>query len=578
MMEKQMLRRRGVLKIGGVLFLTPAVSTVGEAESRSPDEKSMGLLTQIGRYESGVYNEDAAEIPTYDASTERAFVVDANETSVDVLDLSDPSAPTLINSIRITDVWKDPGPANSAAARDGVVAVAVAAEPKTQPGRIFFYDTKSLALLNSVIVGILPDMVTFTPNGESLLVACEGEPNESYDCDPPGTVNILDVSHGVQNVDVSTAGFEKYNSEAAALRKKGVRIYGPNATVAQDLEPEYIAVSADSETAYVVLQENNAIAVVDIAEVTVRDIVPLGYKDFSLPSNGLDAIDDGQIDIEPQPLFGVYQPDSIGAYTVEGETYLVTANEGDPRSYDGFTEFGVLIEESGMFGLDTDDDGHIDVPVDEARFDKSTLSSLEGLEVSTDLGDVNNDGRLEELYIYGGRSFAIWKPTDAGIKLVFESGDMIESVIADLVSEGKLPKAAFNTDSDSIKLDEESPAAGPQPEGVVVGNVDGIDYAFIGLEKIGGVMAFDISTPQKPVFVDYTNNRIFDFAELGLTGPDPDLAKALESGKLEAGAAGDLAPEGLTFVPVEDSPTDNALLIVANELSGTTTIYEIAKK
>ncbi|WP_435156526.1 choice-of-anchor I family protein [Haladaptatus sp. DFWS20] len=571
------MRRRNVLKLGGALFLTPTLSTVGGAESRNIDEKSAGVLTQIGRYESGVYNEDAAEIPTYDANTERAFVVDANETAVDVLNLSDPSAPTLVDSIRITDVWSNPGPANSAAARDGVVAVAVAADPETLPGRIFFYDTESLDLLNSITVDILPDMVTFTPDGKSLLVACEGEPNDSYDRDPRGSVNILDVSSGVQNVAVSTAGFQKFDSEAAALRKKGVRIYGPDATVAQDLEPEYIAVSDDSKTAYVVLQENNAIAVVDIDAASVRDIVPLGCKNFSLPGNALDAIDDGRIDIETQPLFGIYQPDSIDAYTVDGETYLVTANEGDPRGYDGFTEFGVLVEENGTFGLDTDDDGGIDVSIDESRFDRSTLSSLEGLEVSTDLGDVNDDGKLEELYIYGGRSFAIWRPTDDGIELVFESGDMIESVIADLISDGTFPEAAFNTGSDSIELDEESPAAGPEPEGVAVGNVDGIDYAFIGLEEIGGIMVFDISTPQEPVFIEYANNRIFDFAELGLTGSDPDLADALESGELEAGAAGDLAPEGLTFVPAEDSPIDNSLLIVANELSGTTTVYEATK-
>lgn len=577
MTERQTLGRRSVLKLGGALFLTPAVSTVGGAESRHLDEKSMGLLTQIGRYESGVYNEDAAEIPTYDARTERAFVVDANETSVDVLDISDPSNPTLVDSIRITDVWQNPGPANSAAARDGVVAVAVAADPETEPGRIFFYDTKSLDLLNSVTVGFLPDMVTFTPDGESLLVACEGEPNDSYDIDPPGSVNIIDVSRGVQNVDVATAGFQKFNSEKEALRKKGVLIYGPNATVAQDLEPEYIAVSADSKTAYVILQENNAIAIVDIAQASVRDIVPLGIKNFSLPRNALDAIDDKRIDIKPQPLFGVYQPDSIDAYTVEGETYLVTANEGDPRGYSGFTEFGTLIEENGTFGVDTNDDGRIDVPIDESRFDRCTLSSLVGLRVSSIFGDVNDDGILEELYIYGGRSFAIWKPTDDGIDLVFESGDMIESTIADLISKGKLPKAAFNTGSDSIQLDEESPKAGPQPEGVAVGTVDGTDYAFMGLEEVGGVMVFDISTPQKPVFVQYVNNRIFDFTELGLTGPNPNLAEALESGELAAGAAGDLAPEGLTFVPAEDSPTDNSLLIVANELSGTTTIYEATK-
>ncbi|MCO8244751.1 MULTISPECIES: choice-of-anchor I family protein [unclassified Haladaptatus] len=574
MTKRHTIGRRRFLGVTGSLFLASGLSTVGAATSGGHDQETTNVLRQTGRYETGVYNDDAAEIPTYDARTERAFVVDANESGVDVLDLSDPSAPSLVDSIRITDIWKDPGPTNSADAHDGILAVAVAAEPETRPGRIVFYDTRSLDLLNSVTVGRLPDMVTFTPDGDSVLAACEGEPNDSYSRDPRGSITVIDVSRGVQNADVATAGFQKFDSQRTALRKKGVRIYGPNATVAQDLEPEFIAISDDSKMAYVTLQENNAIAIVDIAAVSVRNIVPLGCKDFSLSKNGLDAINDGKIDIETQPLFGIYQPDSIGAYSVDGETYLVTANEGDPRSYDGFSESGVLIEEGGSFGLDSDDDGRIDVPIDESQFDRNTLSSLEGLEVSTDLGDCDNDGRLEELYIYGGRSFAIWKPTDGGLELVFESGNLIESTIADLISEGKFPEAAFNTGSNSIDLDEESPASGPEPEGIAVGTVDGVDYTFVGLEEIGGVMVFDVSNPQAPTFVEYVNNRIFDLAELGINGPHANLDDALERGDIEAGAAGDLAPEGLSFVPADDSPTDASLLIVANELSGTTTIYE----
>ncbi len=575
MTERHTIGRRRFLSVGGSLILTSGLSSVGGAQSDSRDTTSTNVLAQIGRYETGVYNDDAAEIPTYDAKTERAFVVDANESSVDALDISDPSTPTLIDSIRTKDAWEKVGPVNSAAARGGLLAVAVAADPETQPGRILFYSTSDLSLLRSIPVGRLPDMVTFTPDGRKVLAACEGEPNDSYSRDPRSSVSIIDVSRGVHDATVTTAGFRKFDSERATLRKKGVQIYGPNASVSQDLEPEYIAVSPDSKTGYVTLQENNALAIVDIPRACVRSVVPLGYKDFSLPENALDAIDDGMIDIETQPLYGMYQPDSIAAYSVGGETYLVTANEGDPRDYDGFSEVGLLVEENGAFGVDTDDDGRIDVPIDETEFSRNALSSLTGLEVTTERGDVDADGTLEELYIFGGRSFAIWKPTCDTVDLVFESGTMIESTIATLIEDGTFPKAAFNTDDDSIELDAESPMSGPKPEGIAVGAVDDVEYAFVGLEEISGVMVFDISRPEAPEFVQYENNRIFDPTELGLTGPDPDLNEALESGRLDAGAAGDLAPEGLLFVSAEDSPTDAPLLIVANEVSGTTTIYEL---
>ena len=272
---------------------------------------------------------------------------DANESSVDVLDISDPSTPKLVDTVRTADALETVGPTNSAAAREGLLVVAVAADPETKPGHVLFYDAKSLELLRSMTVGRLPDMVTFTPAGETVVVACEGEPDESYNRDPRSSINIIDVSRGVQNATVSSAGFRKFDSEKEALRERGVQIYGPNASVSQDLEPEYVAVSPDSKTAYVTLQENNSLAIVDIRRACVRSVVPLGYKDFSLPRNALDAIDDDTIDIETQPLYGMYQPDSIAAYAVDGETYLVTANEGDPRDYDGFSEVGVLVKENG---------------------------------------------------------------------------------------------------------------------------------------------------------------------------------------------------------------------------------------
>jgi hypothetical protein len=155
------------------------------------------------------------------------------------------------------------------------------------------------------------------------------------------------------------------------------------------------------------------------------------------------------------------------------------------------------------------------------------------------------------------------------VELVYESGDSLEQLQALY-----LPKE-FNSDDDSVNdLDGESTASGPEPEGVAAGYVDGVPVVFVGLEEVGGVAMFDLSDPTAPALVDYVNNRIFDPTELGLAA-DADLGDALEDGDIEAGEAGDLAPEGLLFIAAEDAPQGTPLLVVGNEVSGTTTIYEV---
>ena len=144
-------------------------------------------------------------------------------------------------------------------------------------------------------------------------------------------------------LDVRTAGF---SASIPQENSSSTRVFGPNATITKDLEPEYITVSHDSKTAWVTLQENNAIAMLDIPSATFTKIVGLGFKDHLLPANKLDASDrdvpgssnSGIINIRNWPVLGMYQPDSIASYRVKGKTYLVTANEGDARDYTGFSE------------------------------------------------------------------------------------------------------------------------------------------------------------------------------------------------------------------------------------------------
>ncbi len=222
-----------------------------------------------------------SEIAAYDAASDKIWVIGGS--AVDILD---PTAKSLSSSIELSSF----GTPNSVAISNGKAAVAVAAPVKTDAGSVRFYDTTSQSLLNSVTVGALPDAVFFTPNGSKALVANEGEPN-SYNqidsVDPVGSVSIIDTS----NYSVQTASFSNYNGQEASLRSQGIRIYGPNASAAQDLEPEYIAIDETGSKAYVTLQENNAVAIVDIPSATVNGIIPLGLKNHNLPGNGLDASD-----------------------------------------------------------------------------------------------------------------------------------------------------------------------------------------------------------------------------------------------------------------------------------------------
>ncbi len=497
-------------------------------------------LEVLGTYESGVFDGSAAEIVAHDPGSQRLFVTNAEEQTVNVLDVSDPTNPTAVVGVDPIDISGIGDTATSVAVHGGVVAVAVTADPETDPGHVAFFDTDG-NWLNTVQVGVLPDMIIFTPDGTKVLTANEGQPSEDYTIDPEGSVSIVDISGGVASATVTTASFTSFNGQEDALRAKGVRIFAPGASAAEDFEPEYIAVSADSTTAWVTLQENNAIAILDIGNAEFTSVEALGFKDHSFWRNGLDASNkDDVINIQPWPVQGMYQPDAIKAYTAgNGKTYLITANEGDARDYDGFSE------ETRVSKLDLDPDAF---PNAEELQEKENLGRLK---TTTALGDLDGDGDHDVIYSYGARSFSIW---DADGELVFDSGAEIEWVTAWLLPDD------FNSNNDeNDSFDARSDDKGPEPESVAIGQIGHRTYAFIGLERVGGIMVYDVSNPQHPKFQSYINNRDFD-------------------GDAEAGTAGDLGPEGMIFIAAADSPTGGPLLVVANEVSGTTTVYAIAPR
>ena len=463
-----------------------------------------------------------------------------------MLDLGIPAAPKLLATINVSSLG---GSVNSVAVHDGLVALAIEARPKTSPGLVAFYNAADLKLLGTVTVGALPDMLVFSGDGKTLLVANEGEPNsygQADSVDPEGSVSVVTVNRGGVAV-VATADFRQFLGQEAALRTSGVRIYGPGANAAQDIEPEYIALSDDGKSAYVTLQENNAIAIIDIASAKVTSIKPLGVKNHHLAGAGLDLSDeDGgtnpnsgtpAVKIGPQPVKGMYLPDGIASFSIKGVPYLVTANEGDARAdWPGFNEEKRVRE-------------HCPLGLDPAVFgsDAASLtfdSNLGRLRVSSapdgSKTGKNSAGQCTELFSFGARSFTIWS---SAIALVYDSGDDLEQRTKALAN------ANFNAGHDNNTLDSRSPNKGPEPEGVVVASFGAKTYAFIGLERVGGVMVYDVSVPTAPVFATYLNTR--------------------------SGATGDRGPEGLTLIMADKSPNGKPLLIVGNEVSGTTAIYQL---
>ncbi|MEE4301301.1 MAG: choice-of-anchor I family protein [Pseudomonadales bacterium] len=562
---------------------------------------SLTFLARARNPASG-FDESAAEIVSFDPATSRLFVVNAESGDIDVFDLTDPAAPVFDSTLDVdTDVAAaradvaapgDLGAANSVDVdtANGVLAVAIEADPSQEPGYVAFYQTDG-TFLSAVQVGALPDMLTFTPDASAVVVANEGEPSGDYQTDPEGSVSIIDVSGGaamLMDANVATADFTAFNGAVP----DGVRVFGPGATAAQDFEPEYVAVSADSTTAYVALQENNAVAVVDITTATVTDVIALGVKDHRLPGNELDAADDdGAINIRNWPIFGMYLPDAIAAYEVAGSTYIVTANEGDAREYfdetvpdqatcdaqggfdfdagDGCLVFidefdiedllatGATINLSqadiGGFLFDADGDG--DVDADDLATDASlgryavTTTTATGCDI-TDGADIGNC-TFDRLHGYGARSFSIFDATTR--QLVFDSGSDFERITAQRLGED------FNSDNDENGSgDSRSDAKGPEPEAVALGVIGGKTYAFIGLERVGGIMVYDVTVPEQSSFVQYVNPRDFSVA---------DVENPL--------GVVDLGPESIEFVPAADSPSGEALILVGNEVSGTINVFQV---
>lgn len=547
-----------------------------------PSEMSISGLTLVGTsIADAPFGTSAAEIVSYDSCTDKLYVVNAQAKKVDVLSLDKQGKPSSTGQIDLVSAAQQSGikigAANSVSAHEGLVAVAIENSNKQDKGIIALYRSDTLALITTYQAGSLPDMVSFSKDGRYLASANEGEPNADYSVDPEGSVTLVDLNNGPQKAVVTQIDFREFNQgqpRHSELSSK-VRISHPNATVAQDLEPEYLTFD-DKGSLYVALQENNAMATIDVASASVKSIVGLGGKSWQTAK--LDASNKDNIvsNLKSYPMLeGLYMPDSIASYSVNGETYVVTANEGDGREY-GFNTTQQQCDKQG-FKWDGDEQQNAEDYANKQDFCIAYVDEVRGKKLKVDpnhplaiaLKDNAQLARLkviksnqtlaadEKVQAFGARSFSIWNETG---ERVYDSGDEFASIV--FMKEAKY----FNSTNDNNNsADDRSDDKGVEPEAIEVANINGRHYAFIGLERHGGIMVYDVTEPAQALFITYVNNR--DFSQPVCTQVDDgDCDNDQYNPK-----AGDLGPESIEYFTRQG----NHFIAVGNEVSGTTSVFRI---
>ena len=558
------------LGLGLALQLGTAASAQGVPTGGYENGTAALNLTQIARYSAGQYNVDGGvmEIVAYNQATEWAYAINGQSGKLAAIPLAGLTAGAHVEALTGTEIdvkalveaedstFQYGDMTSVAISPDSTtLAAALQAQGSNDAGRVALFTCEedgTLTLEALVETGAQPDMVTFAGDGV-VLTADEGEPREGYGeniADPKGSVTVVDV----EAQESTVVDFSAFDSQRDQLAEDGI-VLKKGSAPSVDLEPEYIAVSGGK--AYVTLQENNAIAVLDIESQAFEGVYSAGFEDHSTTAIDLDKKDDAYDPQTYESLLGIRMPDGIAAFTVEGTTYLVTANEGDAREWGD--------EDQGTFYLSEDerDFGEEGVTSPTGAITAEN-SGLEGKVVFFKTEDF--DGLdPEKDYVFGGRSFTVFQATENGLEEVFTSGDDFEALTAQYVPE------YFNASNDNAVLDDRSGKKGPEAESVTVGTVDGKTYAFVALERTGGVMVYDVTDPAAITFVNYVNTRDF--------GTTVEGSEEYEDGELDKWVTGgDVAPEGLLFLDAASSPNGEPMLLAACEVSGTVAVYQLGSE
>ncbi|MCC6678967.1 MAG: choice-of-anchor I family protein [Phycisphaerales bacterium] len=506
----------------------------------------------------GSVAQPSAEIAGYDPLGRRAYI--AGGAFVAEIDLRRPGYPGWVrqfdlseaagfpsvevdreHAAEVTHVAVDPSGRNFA------VASVCPRDFAAREGAVVFFHMPTGVMLKSLKVGFNPDSLAFTPDGSTLIVANEGRPALRPDggvVDPPGGLSIIELS-GLPDVEtlVRQLGADRVMTidldgpvveQALAAGAAGPRIHpAAKDNPALDLEPESLAINGDR--VYVTLQENNAIAVFDLPSRKWVRIAGLGSIEQTIDASDFD----GGIKIA-QKVRGLPMPDQIAAFTAAGRTYLVTADEGDDR--------GDSNDRSAPRG----DRARVR---DLARWNKMSPKLMSTadlsdpvigrLQVSVFDGDTDGDGLIDVPTMFGTRSLSVWDAET--LQRVGDTGSAFEQMMADRDKEHFNAERVGSEEPPVFQFDARSPERGPEPEGIAIGQVAGRTFAFVSLERPGAIVAVDLTDPANP--------RPIELAA--------------------AAASGDVGPEGILFVPAEQSAASEAMLLVCSENTGTLSVYRI---
>lgn len=485
-------------------------------------------LDLYARYNANGYNADGGcmEIVEYNEKNGFVYSISGQKGYIVAIDIKSVTSEEKVVNLSgteydvkplVEEIGAEYGDITSVAiSPDGTkLAAAIQHEEYNKAGYVVVFQCEADGTLTNPVLynaGVQPDMVTFA-NNSIVLSADEGEPRNGFSngaVDPKGTVTIINLEDASDTqVDFSKFTADELVADNILLNRVDGIIQSPS----KDLEPEYMTVSSDGTTAYVVLQEANAIAVLDIQAQEFTGIYSCGYEDYS--KIAVDIMADGTYNATTyENLLGARMPDGVAIYETNGATYLVAANEGDSREWGDFSN--------------------------ELKTEAVTGEKLTTLDPSATAGIPEG-----KTVLFGGRSFTMYKVTSDGLSEVFDSGNDFEALSAYYLPD------YFNCSNDDIEIDSRSTKKGPESENITVGVVDGRTYAFIAIERIGGIMVYDITKPTAVKYTNYINSREF--------------ASAIQ---------GDVAPEGLCVT--KETESGKAILIVAYEVSGTLSAYELS--
>ena len=520
------------------------------------DEATM-KITEISSITSGD-GEGSAEIATYHAGSKRIFATNGVKNTIDIFDISDVANPKKVGSVALSPYGNDV--TSVAAGKDVVVAVVNVSDkfsatgvPTTTNGKIVVFDTAGKVLSSPDVLGVLPDSVSFAPNGTTALVAIEAQPvcakddpataaKEDADytkaSDPVGGVTVVDLSDPAAPV-LKFAGFDQFT--VSEMRAKGIAVSSVVNNVSKDFEPEF-ATAIDNNYAYVTIQEANAIGKLNIQTATFESITRAFESKVSQVARDTSDRDSGAGPRTYANVVGASQPDAIAGFKMGSGNYFITANEGDAREYTCLN----------------DDLRGASLKVDPRRFpDWKTLSGTAALgraKVNPNNGDRDGDGDIDTIHLRGSNSMTMYRNGYA----LWDSADLLDQIQTAAFGVANI-NGSHSLSSDKATMNyvgqDRSDDKGSEPEGVAVGMVGDRRIAVLGLERMSALAVFDITQPRVPVFIEW-----------------------LQMLPAKATPAKDVkywSPEGIVFVPADKSPSGKALIITSYELSGSLSIHQI---